>query len=145
MSVNMSSHAALHDGATVGESSRPAVEVRTDETKAAFKTTEFIVYLVAVVGVLLASNLVGDTDGRGDVFLADKACSTSRCSRSATWSAVGWPSPAAGTTTPPDRYSRRGRDYRRPVHVCILAVKCQPAGGTLARALREPVGVSVPR
>ena len=69
----MSSHATLHDGATVGESSRPAVEVRTDETKAAFKTTEFIVYLVAVVGVLLASNLVGDTDGRGDVFLADKA------------------------------------------------------------------------
>jgi hypothetical protein len=43
------------------------------ETKAAFKTTEFVVYLIAVVGVLIASNLVGDNDGRADVFLADKA------------------------------------------------------------------------
>ena len=43
------------------------------ETKAAVKTTEFVVYLVAVAGVLLASFLVGDADGRGDVFLADKA------------------------------------------------------------------------
>ena len=43
------------------------------ETKAAVKTTEFVVYLVAVAGVLIASFLVGDADGRGDVFLADKA------------------------------------------------------------------------
>jgi hypothetical protein len=43
------------------------------ETKAAFKTTEFVVYLVAVAGVLIAAFLVGDADGRGDVFLADKA------------------------------------------------------------------------
>ena len=35
------------------------------------KTTEFVVFLV--VGVLIASALVGDSDGRGDVFLADKA------------------------------------------------------------------------
>ena len=46
---------------------------RSAETKAAFKTTEFSVYVVAVVGVLVASALVGDSDGRGDVFLADKA------------------------------------------------------------------------
>ena len=31
---------------------------RSDETKAAFKTTEFIVYVVAVIGVLIASFLV---------------------------------------------------------------------------------------
>ena len=43
------------------------------ETKPALKTTEFVVYVLAVVGVLLASTLVGDTDGRGDVFLADQA------------------------------------------------------------------------
>ena len=43
------------------------------ETKPAVKTTEFVVYVLAVVGVLLASWLVGDTDGRGDVFLADQA------------------------------------------------------------------------
>jgi len=46
---------------------------RFAETKAAFKTTEFVVFVVAVVGVLVASALVGDSDGRGDVFLADKA------------------------------------------------------------------------
>ena len=44
------------------------------ETKAAFKTTEFVIYLVAVAGVLISSYLVGDADGPGgDVFLADKA------------------------------------------------------------------------
>jgi hypothetical protein len=68
LSLSTPSH-ALHDGAT------DTTSYRVDtETKPAFKTTEFAVYLVAVVGVLLASFLVGDTaDGRGDVFLADKA------------------------------------------------------------------------
>jgi hypothetical protein len=71
LSVNTPSPALRHDaqdGNTVGVS----VD-RFAETKAAFKTTEFIVFLVAVVGVLVASALVGDSDGRGDVFLADKA------------------------------------------------------------------------
>ena len=67
MSVSTPSH-ALHDGATDTTSYRPS-----PETKPAFKTTEFVVYLVAVAGVLIASFLVGDADGRGDVFLADKA------------------------------------------------------------------------
>ena len=68
MSLSTPNH-ALHDGAT------DTTSYRVDtETKPAFRTTEFVVYLVAVVGVLLASFLVGDTaDGRGDVFLADKA------------------------------------------------------------------------
>ena len=67
MSLSTPSH-ALHDGATDTTSYRSG-----PETKPAFKTTEFVVYLVAVVGVLAASALVGDSDGRGDVFLADKA------------------------------------------------------------------------
>jgi hypothetical protein len=46
---------------------------RGAETKAFFKTTEFMVFIVATVGVLLASYLVKATDGRGDYFLADKA------------------------------------------------------------------------
>ena len=46
---------------------------RGDETKAFYKTTEFIVFIVATVGVLLASYLVQATDGRGDYFQADKA------------------------------------------------------------------------
>jgi hypothetical protein len=67
LSLSTPSH-ALHDESITTVSSRPGTE-----TKAAFKTTEFAVYLVAIAGVLLASFLVGDADGRGDVFLADKA------------------------------------------------------------------------
>jgi hypothetical protein len=71
LSVSTPNHALLEDsqnGAALGAPVR-----RFSETKAAFRTTEFAAYLVAVVGVLLASYLVGDADGRGDVFLADKA------------------------------------------------------------------------
>ena len=75
MTVNTPSHALRDDtanGFVVGGSVRP-LTTSTTETKPAFKTTEFAVYLVAVVGVLIASWLVGDSDGRGDIFLADKA------------------------------------------------------------------------
>jgi hypothetical protein len=43
------------------------------ETKAAFKTTEFIAYVVAVIGVLVASFLVSTTDAHEDYFRADRA------------------------------------------------------------------------
>ena len=43
------------------------------KTKAAFKTTEFIVYVVAVVRVLLASFLVSTTDAHEDYLPADRA------------------------------------------------------------------------
>ena len=46
---------------------------RSSETKAAVKTTEFIVYVVAVIGVLMASFLVGTTDAHEDYFRADRA------------------------------------------------------------------------
>ena len=48
---------------------------RGEETKPSFKTTELIVYVLAVIGVLIASNMVGDgaaNDG-SDYFAADKA------------------------------------------------------------------------
>jgi hypothetical protein len=45
----------------------------TSETKAAYKTTEFIVYVAAVVGVLIASNLVGLDENNRDYFPADRA------------------------------------------------------------------------
>ena len=73
MSVTTPSSSVLHDGATAGGSPRRITATKATETKAAFKTTEFVVYLIAVAGVLIASNLVGDVDGRGDVFLADQA------------------------------------------------------------------------
>ena len=46
---------------------------RGNETKAAFKTTEFIAYVVAVVGVLIASLLVGTTAAHEDYLRADRA------------------------------------------------------------------------
>jgi len=45
-----------------------------DETKPSWKTTELFVYVAAVIGVLIASNVVGDAnDDGGDYFGADKA------------------------------------------------------------------------
>ena len=46
---------------------------RSIETKAAVKTTEFIAYVVAVIGVLMASFLVSTTDAHEDYFRADRA------------------------------------------------------------------------
>ena len=43
------------------------------ETKASYKTTELFAYLAVVVGVLLASQLVGNEDGHDDYFRADRA------------------------------------------------------------------------
>ena len=57
-------------GADATRLNRP---VRGGETKAFYKTTEFIVFIVATVGVLLASFMVKAADGHGDYFPADKA------------------------------------------------------------------------
>jgi hypothetical protein len=46
---------------------------RSTETKSSFKTTELIVYVAAVIGVLVASYLVKTTTGHADFFRADKA------------------------------------------------------------------------
>ena len=43
------------------------------ETKASFKTTEFFAYLAGVIGVLMASQLVGTEDSHADYFRADRA------------------------------------------------------------------------
>jgi hypothetical protein len=46
-----------------------------DETKPSWKTTELAVYVVAVIGVLIASQAVGDgaANNGADYFAADKA------------------------------------------------------------------------
>ena len=54
------------------EHGRPPRRLST-ETKSAFKTTAFVIYVVAVLGVLLASLLVKHTSGHLDYFRADKA------------------------------------------------------------------------
>jgi hypothetical protein len=46
---------------------------RSSETKPGFKTTEFIVYVLAVIGVVLASALVSTTDAHEDYLRADRA------------------------------------------------------------------------
>ena len=46
-----------------------------EETKPSFKTSELVIYVAAVLGVLIASYVVGDraaNDG-SDIFAADKA------------------------------------------------------------------------
>jgi hypothetical protein len=60
--------------AYTADGTQPArVARRGSETKAFFKTTEFIAYVVAVVGVLIASFLVSTTDAHEDYFRADRA------------------------------------------------------------------------
>ena len=43
------------------------------ETKASFKTSELVAYVVAVLGVLIASQVVASDDGHSDYFRADRA------------------------------------------------------------------------
>lgn len=45
----------------------------TTETKSSFKTTEMVFYVLAVIGVLVASYLVKHTSSHNDYFRADKA------------------------------------------------------------------------
>jgi hypothetical protein len=58
-------------GAHTGTDRAP--QRRSTETKAAFKTTELIAYVAAVIGVLVAAYVVKTTNGHADYFRADKA------------------------------------------------------------------------
>ncbi|MFI6243037.1 hypothetical protein ACIBEF_24495 [Micromonospora sp. NPDC050795] len=63
---------------STGASVNGTVRRRSIETKAAFKTTEFIAYVVITVAVLIASLVVdgngdGDNGAGGDYFRADRA------------------------------------------------------------------------
>lgn len=62
----MATSPAVSTGATDGRTtaSRGAVR-RTTETKASYKTTELIAYVVAVVGVLIAALIVDEADAGG--------------------------------------------------------------------------------
>jgi hypothetical protein len=70
--VSVTPQSAAADNAVVGLDDAPRRRLST-ETKASFKTTEFFAYLGAVVGVLMASQLVGTGDGHDDYFRADRA------------------------------------------------------------------------
>jgi hypothetical protein len=67
--------------AKVADGYSPAADVQSTrftarrgvETKPFYRTTEFIVFVVATIAVLLASYLVKTTDGHADYFRADQA------------------------------------------------------------------------
>jgi hypothetical protein len=60
----MATSPAAPTRAADGRADRGAVR-RTTETKAAFKTTEMVAYVVAVVGVLIAALIVDEADAGG--------------------------------------------------------------------------------
>jgi hypothetical protein len=64
---------ATKTGAVSREDRRGALHRRWTETKQAFKTTEFYVYLVTVVGIIIAAAVVGEDNDGADPFLADEA------------------------------------------------------------------------
>ena len=77
--MTISNHAATHRPEAPSAYSAENTDIspvrprRVNETKASFKTSEFAVFVAAVIGVLLASYLVKATDGHADYFLADRA------------------------------------------------------------------------
>ena len=58
-----------------GRTGRDRVHRGGEETEPSFTTTELIVYVLAVIGVLIASAVTGDagSENGGDIFAADKA------------------------------------------------------------------------
>jgi hypothetical protein len=52
---------------------RGAARRLSTETKSAFKTTEFWLYIAGVAGILITSDAVGTADRHGDYFRADRA------------------------------------------------------------------------
>ena len=69
-SVRRADASAAPSGADLNRVNRPA---RGGETKAFYKTTEFVIFVVATLGVLLASFLVQTSGAHEDYFRADQA------------------------------------------------------------------------
>ena len=61
------------DAPSTVANSHPVRVRRGGETKAFYKTTEFIVFILATVGVLLASYMVKTSGAHEDYFRADQA------------------------------------------------------------------------
>ena len=64
--------AARDDVTGGGRAARPAARTHTTETKASFKTSELVAYIVVFIGILIAANVI-EAEGGDDFFQADKA------------------------------------------------------------------------
>ncbi len=67
----MATEAHAPTGARTTSRSGAASRLST-ETKVSYKTTEFIAYLVVLVGILIAGNSIEGKDGGADYFAGDK-------------------------------------------------------------------------
>jgi hypothetical protein len=75
MSTHASPRLAADDHDTHGAVTAPSRSRRlSTETKAAFKTTEFVAYVVVLAGILIAGALTkaGHSGGHHDLFRADR-------------------------------------------------------------------------
>jgi hypothetical protein len=68
----MSSYSGAPGVAEAGSPARPTTRTHHNETKPAYKTTEFIVYVLSVIAVLIASAVV-DKGDNGQGFSAQTA------------------------------------------------------------------------
>jgi hypothetical protein len=59
-------------GTTRADHGRKPVSRLATETKVSYKTTEFVTYLVVLVGILIAGNSIEGKDGGADYFAGDK-------------------------------------------------------------------------
>ena len=75
MSVTSASPNRASERGSYDRSSSATEPVRrlSTETKAAFKTTEFVAFLAVVAGILIAAAAVKATSGHHDVFTAAQA------------------------------------------------------------------------
>ena len=64
--------AARDDTTGGGRGARRPAHTHTTETKASFKTSEFVAYIVVFIGILIAANVI-EAEGGDDFFRADKA------------------------------------------------------------------------
>jgi hypothetical protein len=65
MSATSASPASVRDGDRSSRRPQTPAHRRSTETKASFKTTEFFVYLAAVIGVLIAAGVVDEANAGG--------------------------------------------------------------------------------
>lgn len=99
--------AARDETTAAGRGTTRGAHRHTTETKASFKTSEFVAYIVVFIGILVAANTI-EGEGGDDFFTADKAwlyitILTLGYMLSAAWPSRAAASPTRSTTTTTSR------------------------------------------